>query len=59
MYTHIWFHGNNNSSGLFGSNYPFSCLTSQFLGVSEDRIRGPKNTWNISKKRKSKITDYF
>lgn len=60
-YNHIyvWVHGNNNGSGLFGSYCPFSCLTSEFLGVSEDRIRGPKNTWKTSEKKKSKLTDYF
>lgn len=44
-YNHIyvWSHGNNHSD-LLGSDCPFSCLTSEFLGVSEDRIHGPKNT---------------
>lgn len=39
----VSFHENNNGSGLFGSDCPFSCLTSEFLGVSEDRKCGPKN----------------
>lgn len=55
----VSFHENNNGSGLFGSDCPFSCLTSEFLGVSEDRKCGPKNIWNTSENKKSKIIDYF
>lgn len=44
MYIYLWFHESYNGLGLFGIDCHFFSLTSEFLGVSEDRICGPINT---------------
>lgn len=62
IYIYIWFCGYSNGSGLFASICPFSCVTSEFLGVSEGRIHGLKiveTPLGKKKTKKDKESDYF
>lgn len=59
MYIYLWFHGSYNGLGLFGSDCHFFSLTSEFLGVSEDKNMCPYKYLKHQLKKKSSIVDYF